>query len=339
MRRVASSRNPDRAAFRAPGLQRRTVVLADGHRVGVVEAVSWPGATGPSGGGPAPGGWESGDRPPLVLVHGFSGESMLYGQALLRLAELGFRTVAVDIAGHGVTQSLPATGSDLDSYSTLLARTLDHLGVSRAVLVGHSLGGRLVAQLAAAEPYRAAAVVLVDATVGETWDRLVGVVRTVPPVLVGVAGVVMIDAVSTLPVVRDPAQAVRLGRRVGSTAWGHARRPWRLVGPARSLLGASASRPLLRSLGLGVPVVVIHGDRDLVVPYATAWDAARATRGWLVTVHGGTHAWMLKDPATLPAIVGELAGGPLPALRQRAAEPAAPRYRWTVSSRLGQTSW
>jgi alpha-beta hydrolase superfamily lysophospholipase len=64
-----------------------------------------------------------------------------------------------------------------------------------------------------------------------------------------------------------------------------------------------------------IPVVVIHGDRDIAVPYRTAVDAARRSGGTLVTIHGGTHSWVLKDPETLPAVIAELLEGPLARVR------------------------
>lgn len=56
----------------------------------------------------------------------------------------------------------------------------------------------------------------------------------------------------------------------------------------------------------GVPVMVLHGERDLIVPMATARDAARRAGGDLVVVKGAGHAWPLSDPETFPRIVGEL---------------------------------
>ena len=44
---------------------------------------------------------------------------------------------------------------------------------------------------------------------------------------------------------------------------------------------------------------------------ATARSAARRGRGELVVVHGGSHAWMLKDPESLPAIIHRLMQGRL----------------------------
>jgi pimeloyl-ACP methyl ester carboxylesterase len=295
------TRIPPRAAGPpvAPGvrLARHRITVDDGHRVGV--AVCGTGI-------------------PAVLVHGFTAEGILYAQSLSRLVGLGFKVVAVDVAGHGATAGLPTGGGELSNYADLLGRVLDRLGIPRAVLVGHSLGGRLVVQLAARQPARALSLVLIDAAVGETWDRLVRVARVVPPLLLGVGASLALDALTTLPLWRDPGQAVKLGRLVAPTVVGHALRPWRMVGPAVSLLRSGASRPLVEALAdRRVPVVVIHGDRDVVVPYPTARDTAREAGGWLVTVRGGTHSWLLKDPETLPAIVADLLRGPLGEQRGR----------------------
>jgi hypothetical protein len=160
-------------------------------------------------------------------------------------------------------------------------------------------------------------VLLIDAAVGEAWDRLMDVARWVPPVLAGLGALLVVDTLTTLPLVRDPSQARKLGRLVAPTVAGHLLHPWRMVGPAVSLLRSRSSRPMLEALaGARVPVVVIHGDRDLAVPYATARDAARAAAGWLVTVHRGTHAWLLKDPETFPAIIAYLLGNELRPLWQ-----------------------
>ena len=98
---------------------------------------------------------------------------------------------------------------------------------------------------------------------------------------------------------------------------------------------------MLLALGeAGIPVVVIHGDRDMPVPYSTAVDAARRSAGTLVTVKGGTHSWVLKDPETLPAIVAALLDGPLAWCGRHAGRgrpgPTPPPSR---SAFLGPTHW
>ncbi len=281
----------DEAEVALPRLARHLITLEDGHQVGVAVC---------------------GQGVPLVVVHGFSAEGILYAQTLSRLVDLGFRVIAVDTAGHGGTLGLPTSAQTLQSYSELLGRVLDHLGVREAVLAGHSMGGRLVTELAAREPHRAIAVILLDAIVGDTWDRMVHVFRFFPLLLVGLGASLAADTVTTVPLFRDPRQAVKLGKLVLPTLVGHVRRPWRMLGPAGSVLRSRGSRHMLDRLAREkVPLFAIHGDWDIPIPMATAKDAARRARGELVVVERGTHSWLLKDPETLPGIVHELMKGRL----------------------------
>lgn len=281
----------ERGRVAAPRLARHSIELEDGHRVGL--AVSGRGV-------------------PLVVVHGFSAEGFLYAQTLSRLVSAGFKVIAIDTAGHGATQGLPTRGASLDEYARLLGRAVAELGIRKSVLAGHSMGGRIVTQLAATDPGSAIAVILIDAIVGDTWDRMVNVFRVAPPLLAGVGVALAVDTASTLPVLRDPGQARKLGRMLAPIALGHARHPWRLFGPAVSILRSRGSRWMLQRIAQErIPLIAIHGDRDVAVPLCTARAAAREARGELVTVRGATHSWLLKDPETLPAIVAELLRGRL----------------------------
>lgn len=270
-----------------PRLVRHTLHLADGHQVQVAIA---------------------GRGVPLVVVHGFTAEGFLYAQTLSRLVSSGFKVVAIDTAGHGGTAGLTGDGGgDLASYAELLGRVIDHLGIKRAVLVGHSMGGRLVTEYAATNPQRAIAVLLVDAIVGEAWDTRVAASRLVPPLMLATGAVLLADTMTTLPVWKDPRQAVKLGRLWAPVWVKNVRRPWGILGAGISILRSGPSRWMLERLAEElIPVYVIHGDKDLAVPLQTARDAALRARGELIIVHGATHSWPLKDPDTMPAIVTEL---------------------------------
>ncbi len=282
----------------APRLARSTITLPDGHQVGL--AVTGQGI-------------------PLVAVHGFSAEGILYAQTLSRLVNMGYRVVAVDAAGHGGTYGLPGGGGSLSDYSALIGRVLDELGIRRAVLAGHSMGGRLVVELAAAEPQRAIALLLLDSIVGEPWDRIVWWSRRVPGVLGLIGAKLMVDTAGTLPVFRNPRQALKLLSLGVPTAIAHARRPWRLFGPAVSILRSTPSAELLRTVAAhGISTFVLHGDHDYGVPLATARSTAHLANGQLVVIHGAGHTWVLKDPETLPAIVHDLLGDGLGAAQRRA---------------------
>ena len=273
-----------------PRLARPKISLADGHEVGVSVC---------------------GRGVPIVLVHGYTAEGMLYAQTLNRIVSRGFKVVAIDTAGHGSTQGLPAGGADFESYTRLLRRTVDELGIKKAIFAGHSMGGRLVTELAARNPDRVLTVILLDAIVGEPWDRIVAVSRFNPLLLAGVGGILLADSLSTVPLVRDPRQAAKFASLARPMVRNHLRNPLRIAGPGISILRSRSSRWMLEAIRAArIPLVAIHGDRDIVVPLATARSAARLAGGMLVTVEGGRHSWLLKDPETLPSILKELFESP-----------------------------
>jgi hypothetical protein len=148
-------------------------------------------------------------------------------------------------------------------------------------------------------------------------------------VFVPFAAALIVDSVSPLHFLRDPRQAAKMARLAGPTVLGHFRHPGRLIGPAVSILRSGRSAAGLDRLrAAGVPVFVIQGTLDLVVPMATARDTVRRAGGQLVTVHRGGHSWLLKDPETLPAIVGQLLGRELghardELLRANGVDPSA----------------
>lgn len=242
---------------------------------------------------------------PLVVAHGFSFAGMLYVQSLSRLASMGFKVIAVDLAGHGASGGLGDRGHLLDEYRLFLGRVLDELGVERAVLAGHSLGGRLVAELGAAEPERAVALLLVGAATGRPWDDLAAFSGWSPPILGLVGATLMADTLGAMFLSGNQSaklQALALPQTISNVF-----APWRLMAPALSVLLAPASVPTLKRLRAArVPVFVIHGDGDPVVPLAAGRDTANVTGGELVVVHHAGHSWLLEDPETVRAITTDL---------------------------------
>jgi pimeloyl-ACP methyl ester carboxylesterase len=111
----------------------------------------------------------SGD-PALVLLHGFPSSAFTWRDVLTPLSEE--RTVvAYDRPGFGLTER-PLSWSGQNPYSPdaqpeLLVKMLDELGIDQAVLVGNSAGGALAVQTALEHPERVKALVLVAPAVGE----------------------------------------------------------------------------------------------------------------------------------------------------------------------------
>ena len=279
----------DAVETKPPRLRRREVILDDGHRVGLSTC----------GGGV-----------PLVVVHGIMAEGMLYARTLRRIAGLGFRVIAVDSAGHGRTAPLGASGFRWRSYVDLHRRVLDHLGVEQAVLLGHSMGGRIVVDVAAAEVDRVLAVMPTNAAIGSGFDRFTRLARYVPGLLPLGIGLLGADIAST--VVRTRRDAGALARLAAPSLGDRIRALPSLPAAFVATIGDQGSDKRLRALReAGVPVIVAHSNRDLAIWYPFARGAAAAAGATLVTVEGAGHSWMLEDPDSLPAMLAELLDGPL----------------------------
>jgi len=95
---------------------------------------------------------------PLVLIHGFGGDlnNWMFNQPVL---SEGHDVLALDLPGHG-RSSKQIGAADLASLAGMLADFLDAVGIPRAHLVGHSLGGAIALQAAVQEPERVAGLTL-----------------------------------------------------------------------------------------------------------------------------------------------------------------------------------
>ncbi|WP_334143679.1 alpha/beta fold hydrolase [Rhabdothermincola sp.] len=99
------------------------------------------------------------DRPVLLLVHGMAGSATTWRSVMPSLGR-HHTVIAPDLLGHG-TSSKPRHDYSLGNFASLLRDLLIALGVERATLVGHSLGGGVVMQLAYQHPERCERLVLV----------------------------------------------------------------------------------------------------------------------------------------------------------------------------------
>lgn len=95
--------------------------------------------------------------PPLILVHGAGGQYVNWPPQVRRLKNAS--VYAVDLPGHG--QSTGRGHQDITTYAIDLLAILDALELEQAILVGHSMGGAVVQQIALSAPDRVAGLVLV----------------------------------------------------------------------------------------------------------------------------------------------------------------------------------
>jgi pimeloyl-ACP methyl ester carboxylesterase len=98
---------------------------------------------------------------PLVFVHGFGNEAHIWDDFAPVVAP-HYRTVAVDLRGHGDSDHDPERRYDYEHHVADLEAVTAALGIERLVLVGHSFGGRTSILFAAKHPERMAGLVIVD---------------------------------------------------------------------------------------------------------------------------------------------------------------------------------
>jgi pimeloyl-ACP methyl ester carboxylesterase len=98
---------------------------------------------------------------PLLLVHGFGNEAHIWDDFAPIVAP-HYRTVALDLRGHGDSDHDPERRYDYDFHVADLEAVTAALGIERLVLVGHSFGGRTGMLFAAKHPERMAGLVIVD---------------------------------------------------------------------------------------------------------------------------------------------------------------------------------
>ena len=105
----------------------------------------------------------------VVLVHGGAHDRSAWRWQLDGL-RVGRRLVAMDLLGHGASDK-PELPYTMDLYARSVAAVLDHLGIGRAVLVGHSNGVPTIRQFYRLFPARVEALVAVDGALRQTMPR------------------------------------------------------------------------------------------------------------------------------------------------------------------------
>ena len=103
----------------------------------------------------------SGD-PPLLLVHGWTGNRWFMHEQAAHFAA-DHRVVSVDLRGHGESDA-PEQEYTIDGFADDLAWMIGELGLDHPIVVGHSMGGTVVVQLAASRGNLLGGIVLLDPT-------------------------------------------------------------------------------------------------------------------------------------------------------------------------------
>ena len=217
---------------------------------------------------------EIGTGPAIVFVHGLGGCWQNWLENMPRMAELGYRAIALDLPGFG-SSPMPPWPISIPEYGQLLGDFREALSLGTCTLVGNSMGGFIAAEVAVGEPEWVDRLVLVSsAGISHATMRR-------GPVLAGARISILVN-----PLLRrvDIASMKRRGLRKLALG-GVMRHPDRMpremlvefIAPA---LGAPGFVPAVAALTgydlldrlerIRVPTLVVWGRDDLVVPAADA---------------------------------------------------------------------
>lgn len=91
---------------------------------------------------------ETGEGPPLLLLHGLGAQMRSFGQAMVDELAKDHRVIRVDRPGSGYSPALSSGTQDLAAQADAMAALIDELGLEKPLVVGHSLGGALALRIA-----------------------------------------------------------------------------------------------------------------------------------------------------------------------------------------------
>jgi pimeloyl-ACP methyl ester carboxylesterase len=228
---------------------------------------------------------------PVLFVHGWALGHYAYRRALKRLVHLGCQVFAPALPGFGGTSDLPPRELSFAGYATWLARFLSAIGVDEPVFViGHSFGGGVAIKLAHDQPEAVRYLVLVSSIGGSTWWSAGGRVRSMAERPLWDWGIHLPE--DLLPLRQLTRTLPTILKDVVPNAIHNPKALWRVANLTRRV-NLTAELEELRHRKL--PVVVLWGDKDTVVPRAS-FDALCAALGSEGEVVAGSHSWMVADP-------------------------------------------
>lgn len=108
------------------------------------------------------------DGPPVVFIHGWTANRHRWDHQVSTLAKT-HRVIRYDLRGHGESD-VPSGGYTIAQMAEDLRALLDHLGIERATLVGHSMGGMTALTFALEHPTRVERLVLVGSIACMLYD-------------------------------------------------------------------------------------------------------------------------------------------------------------------------
>jgi pimeloyl-ACP methyl ester carboxylesterase len=257
---------------------------------------------------------DSGSGPALLFIHGILGSQRQWSRLVDGLDD-EHRVLVPDLFGHG-DSAKPLGDYSLSAHAAALRDLLDHLGIERVTLVGHSLGGGIAMQFYYLFPERVDRLVLIASGGLGREVNLILRSATLPlaeQVLSVVASTPVLSRVEALG-----RGAARLGWRPGAdldAIWrgftslgdGESRRAFLATTRAVIDIGGQSisAHDHLESVA-PIPILIVWGSKDRMIPAWHALSAQRAVPDCRVELfEGAGHFPHLDDPERFTRVLRE----------------------------------
>jgi len=227
-----------------------------------------------------------GSGTPLVLVHGYPLDHTIWNE-VIPLLENDFDIITPDLRGFGGSDGIESQYKMTDMAADL-AGLLDLLGIEKTVIAGHSMGGYVALAFAHVYPERMLGLGLVSSQApADHPERKQGRYEAAEEIM----------KTGVKPVAESMSPKLSPDERVQAyvRALIAEQQPAGLAGALKAMAERDDSRSVLSTIE--VPVAVIHGDADELIPAQRAQEIKDAIpHATLEILAGGGHMLMLENP-------------------------------------------
>ncbi|HEX7541393.1 MAG TPA: alpha/beta fold hydrolase [Anaerolineales bacterium] len=223
---------------------------------------------------------------PLVLIHGYPLDHTIWNP-VVPLLENDFDLILPDLRGFGESGT-PTPHYSTDDFAADLISLLDQLGIQKAAIVGHSMGGYVALAFARCHPSRLRGLGLVASqALPDAPEKKEGRYQEAEHILAH--GVRDVAEGMSIKLTADPVLQTKLKELMLR------QRPEGLAGALRAMAERQDSMLLLTEFDF--PVVLVHGLADKLIPVERARDVRdMVKRGYLTEIEAAGHMPMMEAP-------------------------------------------
>lgn len=240
----------------------------------------------------------------LFLLHGLGGDLTAWDSERIILKEFGYKTIALDLRGHGFSGHPKASEKyDLSYFAKDVAAVIKHEKIEKLALIGHCYGGTVALKVEELYPKIANALILIDTTYKAPLFQKHAFIRKFAASILALAARILPDTKFL-----DYQDYTRKGYA----------KDWSIIGILRNMFYISFHRfilifdnvllldasKILRTIT--VPTLIITGSNDTIFRPEIARQMHRKIKKSIFDViEGGNHVVILNNPAELTASINE----------------------------------